>query len=116
MPCSLFLRLAIRADDDTGLAKLLHAADHVTRAGRAPIPERQEHVACLRHLEVAAHASAFPKALPISAEELVPDGVLPGPAVAKLIGAAGAAGDDLRDAMAFRCQRLTQQLIVSERA
>ena len=47
MPRSLFLRLAIRADDDTGLAKLLHAADHVLRAGRAPIPERQEHVACL---------------------------------------------------------------------
>ena len=40
MPRSLFLRLAIRADDDTGLAQLLHAADHVTRAGRAPLPER----------------------------------------------------------------------------
>ena len=40
MPRSLFLRLAIRTDDDTGLAKLLPAADHVTRAGGAPIPER----------------------------------------------------------------------------
>ena len=40
MPRSLFLRLAIRVDDDTGLAQLLHAADHVTRAGGAPIPER----------------------------------------------------------------------------
>jgi hypothetical protein len=40
--------LAIRADDDTGLAKLLHAADHVTRAGRAPI------------FEINLHGSAFP--------------------------------------------------------
>jgi hypothetical protein len=40
VPRSLFLRLAIRVDDDTGLAKLLHAADHVTRAGGAPIPAR----------------------------------------------------------------------------
>ena len=40
MPRSLFLRLVIHADDDTGLAQLLHAADHVTRTGGAPIPER----------------------------------------------------------------------------
>ena len=86
------------------------------RAGRAPIPERQEQVAGLRHLVVAAHASAFPKALPISAEELMLDLMLPGPAIAELIGAAGAAGDDLRDAGALRCQRLTQELIVGERA
>jgi S-DNA-T family DNA segregation ATPase FtsK/SpoIIIE len=33
-----------------------------------------------------------------------------------LIGATGAAGDDLRDAGALRCQRLTQELIVGERA
>src|SRR5262245_15738780 len=111
-----FLCLVIRADEHDGFAKLLHAADHVLRAGRAPIPERQEHVACLRHLVVAAHASAFPKALPISAKELMPDGVLPGPAIAELIGAAGAAGDDLRDAVALRCQRLAQQLIVVKAA
>jgi len=116
VPRSLFLRLTIRADDDTGLAKLLHAADHVTRAGRAPVPERQEHVACLRHLEVAAHASAFPKALPISAKELMLDLMFPRPAIAELIGAAGAAGDDLGDVGALWCQRLTQELIVTERA
>ena len=86
------------------------------RAGRAPIPERQEHVACLRHLVVAAHASAFPKPLPISAKELMLDRVLPGPAVAELVSAFGTAGDDLRDAMAIRCQRMAQQLIVGERA
>src|SRR5215468_9972950 len=102
----------VEPDHHDGFAELLHAADHVTRAGRAPIPERQEHVACLRHLEVAAHASAFPKALPVGAKELMPDGVLPGPAVAELICAFGAARDDLRDAVALWCQRLAQQLIV----
>src|SRR5215472_10226164 len=95
-----FLCLAIRADDHDGFAKLLHAADHVLRAGRAPIPERQEQVAGLRHLVVAAHASAFPKPLPISAEELMLDRVLPGPAEAELVSAFGTAGDDLCDAMA----------------
>ena len=72
-----FLCLVIRADDHDGFAQLLHAADHVLRAGRAPIPERQEHVAGLRHLVVAAHASAFPKPLPIGPEELMLDRVLP---------------------------------------
>src|SRR5262247_577113 len=80
-------------DYHDGFAELLHAADHVTRAGRAPIPERQEHVAGLRHLQVAAHASAFPKPLPVGAEELMPDSVLPGPAVAEQVSAFGAAGD-----------------------
>src|SRR5262245_23273238 len=42
----------------------------------------------------------------------MPDGVLPGPAVAELIGVFGAARDDLRDAVALWCQRLAQQLIV----
>src|SRR5215467_3989888 len=92
-----FFCLAICADDHDGFAQLLHAADHVLRAGRAPIPERQEHVAGLRHLVVAAHASVFPKALPIGAEELMPDGVLPGPAIAELIRAPGAAGEDMGD-------------------
>ena len=114
-PGSLLLGRGLYADDHDGFAELLHAVDHVLRAGRAPIPERQEHVACLRHLVVAAHASAFPKALPIGAEELMPDGVLPGPAVAELVSAFGTAGDDLRDAMALRCQRLAQQLIVGKR-
>ena len=46
----------------------------------------------------------------------MPDGVLPGPAVAELIRASGAAGDDLRDVLAIRRQHLTQTLIVTERA
>src|SRR5262245_4163853 len=46
----------------------------------------------------------------------MPDGVLPGPAVAELICAFGAARDDLRDAMALWCQRLAQQLIVVKAA
>src|SRR5262249_60123698 len=44
------------------------------------------------------------------------DRVLPRPAVAELIRAPGAAGDDLRDAMAIRRQRLTQELIVVKAA
>ena len=43
------------------------------------------------------------------------DLMLPGPAIAELIRALGAAGDDLRDAVALRRQRLTQELIVGER-
>ena len=43
-----FLCLAIRADDHDGFAQLLHAADHVLRAGRAPIPERQEQMVCFQ--------------------------------------------------------------------
>ena len=88
----------------------------MTRAGRASIPERQEHVAGLRHLVVAAHASAFPKPLPVGMEELMLDLMFPRPAVAELIRAPGAAGDNLRDTEALRCQRLTQELIVGERA
>jgi len=65
---------------------------------------------------IAAHTGRLPEALPVGAKELMPDGVFPGPAVAELIGAAGAAGDDLGDAGALRCQRLTQELIVGERA
>ena len=111
-----FLCRGLHADDHNGFAKLLHAADHVLRAGRAPIPERQEQVAGLRHLVVAAHASAFPKALPVGAEELMLDLMLPGPAVAELLRAPGVAREDLRDAGALRCQRLAQELIVGERA
>jgi len=79
------------------------------------IPERHEHVPCVRHLVVAAHASAFPEALPLGAEELMPDGVLPGPTVAELIRAPRAAGDDLCDAGAIRCQHLAEPLVVGER-
>jgi hypothetical protein len=42
------------------------------------------------------------------------DLMFPGPAVAELIVAAGAAGDDLRDAGALWCQRLTHELIVTK--
>ena len=108
--------MVIRADDHDGFAQLLHAADHVLRAGRAPIPERQEHVACLRHLVVAAHASAFPKALPISAKELMLDLMLPRPAVAELIRTTGAAGEDLGDTEQLGRQRATQELVICERA
>ena len=44
------------------------------------------------------------------------DRVLPGPAIAELIRTAGAAGEDLGDAVAIRRQRLAQELIVGERA
>jgi hypothetical protein len=110
-----FLCRSLLADDHDGFAQLAHALHHVGRACGAPIPERDEYVAGLRHLEVAAHASAFPKPLPISTKELMLDRVLPGPAIAELIGAAGAAGDDLRDAVALWCQCLTQELIIGER-
>src|SRR5207249_1245538 len=70
---ALFLCRGLHADDHDRFAKLLHAAHHVTRAGRAPIPEGEEHVAGLRHLVVAAHTGAFPKALPISAKKLMLD-------------------------------------------
>jgi len=42
--------------------------------------------------------------------------VLERPAKAELIGAPGATVDDFGDAVALRCQRLTQQLIIRERA
>ena len=41
--------------------------------GGLPIPERDEQVACLRHLVIAAHTGAFPEALPVGAEELMLD-------------------------------------------
>jgi hypothetical protein len=111
----LLLGGGIHADDHHRFAQLTHTLHHVGGACGAPIPERDEHVACLRHLVITAHTSAFPKALPISAKELMLDRVLPCPAVAELIGAAGAAGEDLRDAVALWCQRLTQELIIGER-
>ena len=86
---SLLLGGGIRADDHDRFAKLLHTRDQVPGAGRLPIPERQEHVACLRHLVIAPDTCGLPKPLPVGAEELMPDGVLPGPAVAELICAAG---------------------------
>jgi hypothetical protein len=112
---ALFLCRRVEPDHHDGFATLLHAADQVLRAGRAPIPARQEQVAGLRHLVVAAHASAFSTPLPISAKELMRDRVLPGPAVAELLGATGAAGQDWRDAVGLWCQPVAQALIVGAR-
>jgi hypothetical protein len=116
VPGSLLLGRGLHADDHDRFAKLLHAADHVTRAGRAPIPERQEHVAGLRHLEVAAHASAFPKPLPVRRKAREAHAVAQGPADAEAVRAAGAASDDLGDAVLIWCQRLAQELVIREGA
>src|SRR5712691_11111132 len=97
-------------------AQLLHALDHVRGAWRLPIPARNEDVSSLGHLVVPAHAGGLAEPLPLRAEELMPDLVLPGPAVAELIRAPGAARDDLCDAVAIRRQHLAQALIVGERA
>src|SRR5215475_6644748 len=89
----------VEPDHHNGFAELLHAADHVTRAGRAPIPEREEHVAGLRHLVIAAHACGLPKALPVRREAARADMVLERPAKAELICPTGAAVQHFCDAM-----------------
>ena len=86
------------------------------RAWGLPVPEGQEHVAGLRHLMIAAHACGLPKALPVGAEELMLDLMLPGPAIAELIGAPRTAVNDFGEAVAFWRQCVTQELIVGERA
>jgi hypothetical protein len=88
----------------------------VPGAGRLPIPEREEHIAGLRHLEVAAHTGGFSKALPVGTEEPMSDGVLPGPAVAELFGTSLSAREDLGDAIPLWRQRLAQALVIGERA
>src|SRR6266853_1451891 len=103
------------AHHNHGLAQLLHALDHVCGAWRLAVPARDEDVSSLGHLVVTTHACGLPEALPFRAEELMPDLVLPGPAVAELIRAPGAARDDLCDAVAIRRQHLAQALIVGER-
>src|SRR6516162_4373138 len=107
-----FLCRGLHADNHDGFASLAHALHHVGRAWGLAIPERDEHVAGLRHLVIAAHTGGLSEALPISAKELMLDLMFPRPAVAELIRAAGAAGDDLGNAGALRCQRLAQELIV----
>src|SRR5262249_16223301 len=106
----------VELDHHDGFAELLHAADHVGAAFGPTGPKADQQVAGLCHLVVAAHTSGFPEAFPLGAKELMLDLMLPGPAVAELIGATGAAGEDLRDAMALRCQRLAQKLIVVKAA
>src|SRR2546421_1138614 len=96
-------------------AQLLHALDHVRGAWRLAVPARNEDVSSLGHLVVPAHAGGLAEALPICAEELMPDLVLPGPAVAELIRAPGPAGDDLRNAVAIRRQHLAELLVVGAR-
>jgi len=115
-PGSWLLGGGVNADEYHGFAQLLHALDHVCGAWRLAVPKRDEHVAGLGHLVVTAHACGLPEARPLRAEELVFHCVLPRPAVAELVGAPGAAGDDLRDAVAIRRQHLAQALIIRERA
>ena len=88
----------------------------MTRAGRAPIPKRQEQVACLRHLVIAAHACGLPKALPVCGEAARAHVMPHGPAKAELIRAPSTAVNDFGEAVAFWRQRVTQELIVGERA
>ena len=104
------------ADNHDWFAELAHALHHMRRACGSPIPEREEQVAGLRHLVIAAHTGRLPEALPVGAEELMLDLMLPGPAVAELVSAFGTAGEDLRDAGALRGQRLAQELIIRKRA
>jgi hypothetical protein len=93
----------------------MHCTLWAVPGGGPPIPEREEHVAGLRHLVVAAYTGAFPEALPVCGEAARAHVMPHGPAKAELIRAPSTAGDDLRDAVALRCQCLTQELIVGER-
>src|SRR5215831_11841640 len=111
-----FLCRGLHLDDHDGFAELAHALHHVGRAWRLAIPEGDEHVACLRHVVVAAHTGAFPKALPISAKELMLDLMFPRPAVAEAVGAPGATSEDLGDTEQLGRQRATQELVICERA
>src|SRR2546422_8113095 len=96
---------------DHRLAHGVHALDHVRAAWRLAVPEGDERVACLGHLVVPAHAGGLPKALPVGLEALPGDLFAPGPTLPQRVGAPGAAGDNLRDAVALWCQRLAQELI-----
>ena len=115
----------MRALDQYSLMMIEQPLDHADIIDHAVLQAGLETPICLdecirtaHHAEqaITAHACGLPQALPISAEELMLDGMLPGPAVAELVSAFGTAGDDLCDAMAIRCQRLAQQLIVVKAA
>ncbi len=103
------------ADEYHRFATLLHALDQVGRSWRCLIPEHDEDVSSLGHLVIAPHAGGLPKTLPVRPEALMAHGVLPGPAVAEQLRTAGAAREDLRDAMAIRRQHLAEPLVVGER-
>src|SRR5215471_17372107 len=110
----IFLRGGVAADEHHRLAQGAHALDQVCGAGRLPVPERDEHVAGLGHLVVTAHAGSLAETLPLGAEALRGDRVLPRPAEAEAVGAPGLAREDLGDTMTIRRQNLAQELIVSK--
>src|SRR5262249_647272 len=114
VPGSHFLRGGVTADEYHRLAQGAHALDQVCGAGRLTVPEGDEHVATLGQLVVPAHAGGLPKALPLGAEALRGDRVLPRPAEAEAVGAPGLAREDLGNAVTIRRQHLTQELIVSQ--
>ena len=112
----IFLRGGVAADEHHRLAQGAHALDQVRGAWGVPIPEGDEDIAGLGHLVIAPHAGGLAEALPLRAEALRGDRVLPRPAEAEAVGAPGLARDDLCDAVAIRRQHLAQALIVGERA
>jgi len=116
VPGSLLLGRGLHLDDHDRFPQRTHARDHVRGAWAVMDMKRDQQVPCLRHLVIAAHACGLPKALPVRGEAARADMVLERPAKAELIRAPGAAVQHLRDAMALRRQRLTQELIVGERA
>src|SRR5215471_13186250 len=81
----IFLRGGVAADEHHRLAQGAHALDQVCGAGRLPVPERDEHVAGLGHLVVTAHAGSLAETLPLGAEALRGDRVLPRPAEAEAV-------------------------------
>ena len=107
--------LLVEVDDDDRLAKVPHTLNDMGRSGRCFVPERDEDIAGLGHLVIAAHACGLAEALPFRTEELMPDRVLPRPTVAELIRPPGPAGEDLRNAVAIRRQHLAEPLVVGER-
>ena len=111
-----FLCGGIRADDHDGFASLAHALHHVGGAWGLAIPECHEQIPCLRHLVIAAHACGLPKALSVRGEAARAHVMPHGPAKAELICAPSASVHDFGEAVAFWRQRVTQELIVGERA
>jgi hypothetical protein len=84
--------------------------------GEPPIPEGEEHIARLGELRVPTHTSAFPEARPVRCNAARAHVMPHGPAKAEAVSAPGAAVQHLGDVVAFERQRVTQELIVGERA
>jgi hypothetical protein len=74
-------------DGNHRFAQGTHALDQVHGAWRWAVPEHDEDVFRLAHLVIAPHASGLPESLPVRAEALVCDHVLPGPTVAERLRA-----------------------------